>query len=248
VSSAKLRSPRGRPRNTVRGPKLNASLAGSPEQRQSSDSGPATGVLAGVCSIPGSSTAPDSDARALFALMLPGNVEELGAKVKRAELEHKSFAERGNASSDVLLQPGVDARELGRARAQLRSRDRVEEPLHRLQKVVPVVLALLDVEQLRRQLALCRAIADGHQGGIRIPRIMRLIQLVQDNARAVVQRHRLRRAFVVVRRDFLLLGHEIELVDCLVVLAHVVRSEEHTSELQSRENLVCRLLLEKKKE
>src|SRR5690606_41145939 len=28
---------------------------------------------------------------------------------------------------------------------------------------------------------------------------------------------------------------------------HVERSEEHTSELQSRENLVCRLLLEKKK-
>src|SRR5690606_40795162 len=30
-------------------------------------------------------------------------------------------------------------------------------------------------------------------------------------------------------------------------LGMVVRSEEHTSELQSRENLVCRLLLEKKK-
>src|SRR5690606_31489845 len=29
--------------------------------------------------------------------------------------------------------------------------------------------------------------------------------------------------------------------------AQLVRSEEHTSELQSRENLVCRLLLEKKK-
>src|SRR5690606_41982875 len=28
---------------------------------------------------------------------------------------------------------------------------------------------------------------------------------------------------------------------------HFARSEEHTSELQSRENLVCRLLLEKKK-
>src|SRR5690606_39771658 len=28
---------------------------------------------------------------------------------------------------------------------------------------------------------------------------------------------------------------------------YVVRSEEHTSELQSRENLVCRLLLEKNK-
>src|SRR5690606_40713313 len=27
---------------------------------------------------------------------------------------------------------------------------------------------------------------------------------------------------------------------------HMLRSEEHTSELQSRENLVCRLLLEKK--
>src|SRR2546430_9047095 len=30
-------------------------------------------------------------------------------------------------------------------------------------------------------------------------------------------------------------------------LAHVGRSEEHTSELQSQSNLVCRLLLEKKK-
>src|SRR5436309_7593192 len=30
-------------------------------------------------------------------------------------------------------------------------------------------------------------------------------------------------------------------------LLFVSRSEEHTSELQSRENLVCRLLLEKKK-
>src|SRR5690606_40644903 len=30
-------------------------------------------------------------------------------------------------------------------------------------------------------------------------------------------------------------------------LHHHVRSEEHTSELQSREKLVCRLLLEKKK-
>src|SRR3712207_7410655 len=31
------------------------------------------------------------------------------------------------------------------------------------------------------------------------------------------------------------------------VLARAVRSEEHTSELQSRQYLVCRLLLEKKK-
>src|SRR5690606_39874385 len=33
----------------------------------------------------------------------------------------------------------------------------------------------------------------------------------------------------------------------LPVAAIAARSEEHTSELQSRENLVCRLLLEKKK-
>src|SRR5256886_6461337 len=31
------------------------------------------------------------------------------------------------------------------------------------------------------------------------------------------------------------------------VVSHVLRSEEHTSELQSQSNLVCRLLLEKKK-
>src|SRR5690606_41191759 len=34
---------------------------------------------------------------------------------------------------------------------------------------------------------------------------------------------------------------------CTSVNEVVVRSEEHTSELQSRENLVCRLLLEEKK-
>src|SRR2546430_6726516 len=36
-------------------------------------------------------------------------------------------------------------------------------------------------------------------------------------------------------------------VEALPALADVVRSEEHTSELQSQSNLVCRLLLEKKK-
>src|SRR3989475_4904661 len=37
-------------------------------------------------------------------------------------------------------------------------------------------------------------------------------------------------------------------VDDLRDQTAVVRSEEHTSELQSQSNLVCRLLLEKKKE
>src|SRR2546430_3442696 len=33
----------------------------------------------------------------------------------------------------------------------------------------------------------------------------------------------------------------------MTILRHLFRSEEHTSELQSQSNLVCRLLLEKKK-
>src|SRR5690625_5714181 len=42
----------------------------------------------------------------------------------------------------------------------------------------------------------------------------------------------------------------VRLIDCskwLVQLMLTIRSEEHTSELQSRGHLVCRLLLEKKK-
>src|SRR5690606_41156194 len=41
-----------------------------------------------------------------------------------------------------------------------------------------------------------------------------------------------------------LVGTERGVLD-LDVVGQVLRSEEHTSELQSRENLVCRLLLEK---
>src|SRR5436309_14489332 len=48
------------------------------------------------------------------------------------------------------------------------------------------------------------------------------------------------------------LGGEHVEVECTVAIGRCAvgqsrRSEEHTSELQSRENLVCRLLLEKKK-
>src|SRR5690606_39552652 len=43
-------------------------------------------------------------------------------------------------------------------------------------------------------------------------------------------------------------GRAIATIDhYLHPLKAAIRSEEHTSELQSRENLVCRLLLEKKK-
>src|SRR5436190_5545468 len=38
------------------------------------------------------------------------------------------------------------------------------------------------------------------------------------------------------------------IADAVVVAVGLVRSEEHTSELQSHSDLVCRLLLEKKKQ
>src|SRR5690606_39588899 len=52
--------------------------------------------------------------------------------------------------------------------------------------------------------------------------------------------------------DAVVLSDKIGLAGFLIAHAHARdmdedRSEEHTSELQSRENLVCRLLLEKKK-
>src|ERR1035441_6617217 len=40
--------------------------------------------------------------------------------------------------------------------------------------------------------------------------------------------------------------HELALVDAAVIDLAALRSEEHTSELQSLRHLVCRLLLEKK--
>src|SRR5438046_6859771 len=44
------------------------------------------------------------------------------------------------------------------------------------------------------------------------------------------------------------IAHAANVVDCLIWSAiALLRSEEHTSELQSLTNLVCRLLLEKKK-
>src|SRR5690606_40007608 len=42
-------------------------------------------------------------------------------------------------------------------------------------------------------------------------------------------------------------GDRIDILTLVDYAAGKKRSEEHTSELQSRENLVCRLLLEKKK-
>src|SRR3712207_8851007 len=56
-------------------------------------------------------------------------------------------------------------------------------------------------------------------------------------------------AVVVLESDLPVerLGDGIRMLDLEVQGANVERSEEHTSELQSRQYLVCRLLLEKKK-
>src|SRR5690606_40060815 len=61
-------------------------------------------------------------------------------------------------------------------------------------------------------------------------------QLAFDGTGAVLD-------WVVVMRRF----PQNALFERMAVAGTLTRSEEHTSELQSRENLVCRLLLEKKK-
>src|SRR5690606_42037504 len=59
--------------------------------------------------------------------------------------------------------------------------------------------------------------------------------------------HSARRAAGTARRDELGAGRGgSRAMRGIALTAALVRSEEHTSELQSRENLVCRLLLEKK--
>src|SRR5690606_40926722 len=50
------------------------------------------------------------------------------------------------------------------------------------------------------------------------------------------------RSILTLKRELFYLGE----VDEIWSTSYSERSEEHTSELQSRENLVCRLLLEKK--
>src|SRR5205085_12594263 len=67
---------------------------------------------------------------------------------------------------------------------------------------------------------------------------------------AVLRRFIAERASLLARVDALLparTAHPAWLVEQIAAAWPGVRSEEHTSELQSQSNLVCRLLLEKKK-
>src|SRR5256886_13517793 len=54
-------------------------------------------------------------------------------------------------------------------------------------------------------------------------------------------------ALPVIVEDDVLIGGGCGVYEGTIVRERAVRSEEHTSELQSQSNLVCRLLLEKKK-
>src|SRR5690606_40141710 len=53
--------------------------------------------------------------------------------------------------------------------------------------------------------------------------------------------------FDLLCKEITLCGYRAMYMSQTDLLSLLKRSEEHTSELQSRENLVCRLLLEKKK-
>src|SRR3712207_8187083 len=72
----------------------------------------------------------------------------------------------------------------------------------------------------------------GAVGDLGLQRLLRLLHPLRHDVEALRQRPDL-----VARGDG----------DALAQVALAERSEEHTSELQSRQYLVCRLLLEKKK-
>src|SRR2546430_7573795 len=62
--------------------------------------------------------------------------------------------------------------------------------------------------------------------------------------------HGMKEKYGVFVGEYVTVGHSVTLHGCIVedrCLIGMGRSEEHTSELQSQSNLVCRLLLEKKK-
>src|SRR5690606_40663794 len=112
--------------------------------------------------------------------------------------------------------------------------DLVPLPLDHLDDLTLEIDSIRDVRDRDRDLVL----ADRHE-----PRLDEAASAVQD-ARELPLLHAavLERGLAIVRVHARELGLE-NLVDALAD----ERSEEHTSELQSRENLVCRLLLEKKK-
>src|SRR3712207_7592470 len=114
--------------------------------------------------------------------------------------------------------------------------------------VCEIVVTGSDAEWLSgytRTLVEERLVACGHQFAA-IRSVYRWEGAVHDDPEARVALHT-RRSLVpaVVARTAELHPYD---VPCVIALPLVGRSEEHTSELQSRQYLVCRLLLEKKKQ
>src|SRR2546422_5903572 len=71
----------------------------------------------------------------------------------------------------------------------------------------------------------------------------------QDRTEYLTRRYGVEPGFQRFRRvaAFVMANDAVSLAVLCLVSADTLRSEEHTSELQSRLHLVCRLLLEKKK-
>src|SRR5690606_41004523 len=78
-------------------------------------------------------------------------------------------------------------------------------------------------------------------GGVEIPPVVRFVTGFETGARA-------QRSDVVTLHQYIPDFNDPDTGQTVAQGFINQRSEEHTSELQSRENLVCRLLLEKKKQ
>src|SRR5690625_6722522 len=91
-------------------------------------------------------------------------------------------------------------------------------------------------------LAAQRLMAEGYgfagEGDWRTAALLRMMKIIGDNEHT---------SFMEDYTYHLEPGNEMILGSHMLEICPTIRSEEHTSELQSRGHLVCRLLLEKKK-
>src|SRR5690606_22665224 len=90
-----------------------------------------------------------------------------------------------------------------------------------------------------------------HESGVSPSTINGAVSALRFLFDVTLKRRDLSRALVITRYqrqlpDVLSIEEAARLLEAAPSIKYKARSEEHTSELQSRENLVCRLLLEKK--